>query len=317
MKKSKHEPVLLKESVENLKISNGIYVDCTLGGGGHTKEIVKNLKGKKNKLISFDVDSNAIKIFEKYLRENEWIEDKGKFRKKEIEIIIINGNFDNLKKNLKKLKVNKIDGLIADLGLSTDQIESDRGFSYVKDSQLDMRMDKSLNVKAKDLVNGLYEKELERLFRSQDEKYARRIAKEIVESRKQKSIDTTLHLVKIIQKALPFKYKGRVSNKTIVGSYWRKPVQRVFQALRIAVNSELSSLRKMLPQALEALASGKRMVIISFHSGEDRIVKNFFRDSGKQKKGNIINKKPITPCKREIMNNPRSSSAKMRVFEKF
>ncbi len=319
MKKSRHKPVLLKESIHYLKVRSGIYVDLTLGGGGHTKGIIKALGMKEGKILCFDMDIDAVKRFEEYIIDNSWNKDNSTFKKNNIEIILINRNFEYLNQELQNLKISKIDGIIADLGLSNDQInDTRRGFSYMNDSELDMRMDKRLNVKAKDLVNGLYEKELEEIFKRQDERFAKRIAKAIIKERNKNPINTTLHLVQTIQKVLPFQTKGRSksSSRAIVGPYWKKPVQRVFQALRIAVNSELSSLRKMLPQAIEALATGGRLIVISFHSGEDRIVKVHFKEAERKKLVKIINKKPISPTIKEINENYRASSAKMRVIEK-
>jgi len=317
MEKSKHKPVLLKESIDYLKVESGIFIDLTLGGGGHSKEILKNLVN--GKLICFDVDRDAIKRFENYMIEKNWKKKGSTLKKGNIEIILVIKNFEKVREVLKRLDIKEIDGAIADLGLSSDQIiDEKKGFSYMSDAELDMRMDERLNVKAKDLVNGLYESELVKLFKSQDEIYAKRIARGIINERKKNYINTTLHLVKIIQKSIPFVSRGyrKYSSKAKVGPYWKKPVQRVFQALRIAVNSELSSLRKMLPQVIEALASGKRMVVISFHSGEDRIVKKIFKEKERLGKGKVLNKKPIKPTEEEIKNNYKASSAKMRIFEK-
>jgi len=320
--KSIHKSVLLKESIDFLNIKpNGIYVDCTLGGGGHTLEIVKRLKDK-GKVICFDIDKESINRFDKYLVKDNWNKDKEKYFKNNVEIILINKNFENIKEYLNQLNLMSVNGVIVDLGVSSDQLENKkRGFSYTKDGPLDMRMDLNLKVKAEDLINGLYEKELEKLFKEQDEKYAKRIAKAIIYERKKQYIDTTLHLVKIIKYAIPKVRFGRHyrSNNTDVSYYWIKPVMRVFQALRIAVNSELSSLRNMLPQALETLASGPtsgRLVVITFHSGEDRIVKKTFKEWENEGKVKILTKQLVRPDVDEIRNNLRARSAKLRCIEK-
>lgn len=326
MFKSIHKPVLLKESIEFLDVKSGIYVDCTLGGGGHALEIVKKFQKSKGTVIGFDTDNEAIKTFESYLLKNSWDKTGSFFKKGKVKIVLINENFEKLIIKLNELKVDKVDGIVVDLGISSDQIEdSIRGFSYMKEGPLDMRMDKRLNVTAADLVNGLYKKELMNLFWEQDERHAKSIAQRIVEERKKRPIKTTLHLVKIIKKALPFKKEGRnnISNKAKNCQlsrqgriYWIKPAMRVFQALRIAVNSELSSLRKMLPQALDTLAAGKNIVIISFHSGEDRIVKRFFKEQSGLGKVKILTKRPVSPSSKEIYKNSRARSAKLRAFKK-
>ncbi len=318
MKKTIHESVLLKESVDSLEIKKeGIYVDCTLGGGGHTLEIAKRLGEKGGgRIVAFDVDQNAIKRFAKFLEEKGWIRRDNLFQKEKVEIVLLNKNFTELKAALKEIEIKKIDGLLADLGLSSDQLEDKaRGFSYKEDGPLDMRMDKRLKVTAADLVNGLYKSELEKMFRENDEKFAKRIASALVRERYKKPIKTTQHLIQTIQKALPTRF-GNAGNKPSVRAYLQKPVMRVFQALRIRVNSELNSLHKMLPQALETLRAGGKIVIISFHSGEDRIVKNFFKKSEKNGQLEIVTKSPMEPSDDEKKRNPRSSSAKMRIAKK-
>ncbi|MBN2015852.1 16S rRNA (cytosine(1402)-N(4))-methyltransferase RsmH [Candidatus Dojkabacteria bacterium] len=321
-----HKPVLLKESIELLEINDGgIFVDCTLGGGGHTLAVYERLKGKTGKIISFDIDLEAISRFEEYLLRSSWKRENSTFRKGNIDITLVHDNFEKIDSVLKDYGIEKVNGIIADLGVSSDQLEEkNRGFSYMKEGPLDMRMDKELNVKAEDLVNGLYEKELTELFISQDERYSRRIAKEIVRERNKYPIKTTSHLVQIIKKSLPKqKGRGKFFNKAKTrqlfrqeGPYWIKPAMRVFQALRIAVNSELSSLRKMLPQALDSLAAGSNLVIISFHSGEDRIVKSFFKKQEDLGKVMILTKKPVIPGEEEIRRNERARSAKLRAGKK-
>lgn len=360
MVKSIHKPVLLQESIDLLNVTSGTYVDCTLGGGGHSLEISSKLAARGGKVIGFDLDLEAIDRFEKLLKKEGWKKQGKLFQKGKVEIGLVRGNFSELKAGLESIGVSKVNGIIVDLGLSSDQIEdASRGFSYMKDCPLDMRMDRKLSVTAADLVNGLYESELIKLFKESDEKFAKRIAKAIVYSRKLRPIKTTLHLKQIIQKALPssqrwglrqaslpfpnigkarlpFEQEGRnyhqsdsLGGKTDDNkqascqllrrenkAYWIKPAMRVFQALRIAVNSELSSLHHLLPQALEALAADSRFVIISYHSGEDRIVKNFFKEHERLSKIEILTKKPIRPSQEEIENNIRARSAKLRAFKK-
>jgi 16S rRNA (cytosine1402-N4)-methyltransferase len=320
-----HKPVLLKKSIELLNVKSGIYVDCTLGGGGHTLKIKEELriKNEKGKIVCFDVDKEAIKRFEEYLVKNSWSKINSSFKKNKVEIILVNKNFEKLEETLVKLKIKRVDGIIADLGVSSDQLEdTKRGFSYSEDAPLDMRMDKRLEVKASDLVNGLYEKELANLFKGQDEVFAKRIARAIVEERTKKPIKTTLHLVNIIKEALPRKGKIYANKGTFrqlsrrKEPYWKKPVMRVFQALRIQVNSELSSLQNLLPQAFEALATGSRFVIISFHSGEDRIVKSFFKEKERLGEAKILTKKPVRPSASEVRENSRARSARLRALEK-
>lgn len=374
MVKSIHKPALLKESIDLLNVTSGTYVDCTLGGGGHALEIGRRLKAEGGKVIGFDVDGEAIERFEQLLRDKGWKEQGKLFKKAKVEIGLVRENFAELKKGLKGFGISKVQGIVADLGVSSDQLDdASRGFSYMEDGPLDMRMDRNLKVTASDLVNGLYEKELTRLFKESDERYAKRIAKAIVNARRVGPIKTTLHLKQIIQKALPFEQEGRgfrhtskkggriKDNRLKVcqslrrtnppkyrgagqrrgSAYWKKPAMRVFQALRIAVNSELSSLQHLLPQALDALAAGPfdnlrlrsgrklrvssstslsekggRFVIISFHSGEDRIVKKFFKEQERLGKIEILTKKPIRPSSREIEENLRARSAKLRAYEK-
>lgn len=300
--KTVHKTVLLKESISFLKKEHGIFVDATLGGGGHSIEILKNLKS--GKLICFDLDIDAIERFKEVLLQNGYINRKLFFVKGRKKVFLFNSNFVNLKDVLTDLKINFVDGIIADLGVSSDQIEDpNRGFSFKKDTFLDMRMDKRLKVTAKDLVNGLYESELEKIFFENDEKFGKRIARQIVFERGKQLIESSLQLKKIIMKALPINTKGR-----------NKSVARVFQALRIAVNSELSSLSFFLPQALGTLATDAKMVVISFHSGEDRIVKKFLNKY--KDKIEILTKKPVTPSDEELKDNFRAKSAKLRAFKK-
>lgn len=317
---SVHVPVLLQESLKYLKVESGVYVDTTLGGGGHFWAIVDNLhESGGGKVLGFDLDDKAINRVKSSLKNQGWKFKNQSYLKDNVEVTLINDNYSKLSKHLKRLEIKEINGLLADLGVSTDQLEeAQRGFSYMKKGPLDMRMSKELKVSAADLVNGLYKNELVKLFKAHDEWYANRIANAILKERKKKKIKSTKHLLNIIKDAIPYRKrrKAKNSSKADVGPYWKKSAMRVFQALRNQVNSELSSLRNMLPQALESLAAGSRLVIISFHSGEDRIVKNFFRDSEQEGKGKIITDGIVRPGESEIQRNPSSRSARMRVFEK-
>lgn len=290
-----HIPVMLFEALEYLKIrKDGVYVDCTLGGGGHSLEIAKSLS-EKGVLISLDWDEDALK----------YVEEMRRSKKYECNWRLVKSNFVKLTDVLKQEGIEKVDGILFDLGVSSYQLDvAERGFSFKKQAELDMRMDRELTVKAKDLINGLYKKELESLLRTYgEEPRAKKIAEVIVEKREENVIETTEQLSQIIQKVVPFKARN-------------KSAMRVFQALRIAVNDELSNLQTGLPQALESLAEEGRCVVMSFHSLEDRIVKNVFLDSEKKGLGKRLSKRPITPTPAEIIQNPRARSAKMRVFEK-
>ena len=316
MKKTKHVPVLLKRSIELLNVIDGVYVDCTLGGGGHVIEIARRLK--KGKIVAFEVDQDATIRFRKRMSDKGWKRmKKNRYVRNSIQIIVIRENFSKLSDVLASLHIEKVQGVLLDLGLSSDQIEDPkRGFSYMKEGILDMRMDQNLQVSAKDLVNGLYMRELESLFRKSDEPYAKRIAQKIIAHRKLKPITHNSHLVQIIQEALPSYKKGkRYTNRGSV-AYWIKPAMRVFQALRIAVNSELSSLRILLPQVLGALHPGGRFVGISFHSGEDRIIKEFIKSNVEKGLIKDLTKRPIKPTASELKRNNQARSAKMRYFEK-
>jgi len=289
-----------------------VYVDATLGGGGHTLEILKQL-GQGGTIIAIDRDTEAIKRFAKKLESMEFKSTKSqkdilRFNNGTIEIVLVNLNYSELSAILKKIDIKEVDGIIADLGLSSDQIDdSKRGFTFLKKEELDMRMDTRTQVKAKDLLNGLYEKELKAMFtKLSDITFAGRLAKEIVKRRQTKIFTNTAEIKQIIQKIVPFsKRQGTQKN----------PEAKVFQALRIAVNDELSSLQFFLPHALESLCFGGKLVVISFHSGEDRIVKQAFKQSEREKEGSIIGE-IIKPSEEEVSRNPRSRSAKMRVIQK-
>lgn len=282
-------------------------MDGTLGGGGHSEEILKRLT--TGKLIAIDRDEEAILAAKERLKDYK-------------NVIYIKDNFKNIKEILRNLGIEKVDGILLDLGVSSYQLEEvERGFSYMKDAPLDMRMDKTSPFSAYDVVNRYSEKELERVIREYgEEKWASRIAKFIVEERKKGDIKTTSQLVEIIKKAIP-------ASARRTGPH---PAKRTFQAIRIEVNEELKDLDKALEDMVEVLRGKGRIAVITFHSLEDRIVKNTFKKlenpctcppglpctCGKQPVIKIITKKPILPSKEEVEENPRSRSAKLRVAEK-
>lgn len=289
MNKVLHKPVLLKETCKLLNIKpQKAYLDCTLGSGGHTVEIIK----KGGKLYGLDVDEKAIKRTQKRINQA----CPGAFYQLKL------GNFSKLKEHAKDFKLTSVSGILMDLGLSSDQLEyKDKGFSFQHDSPLDMRADASLGVTAKDLINGLSKNELVKLFKKYgEEQYALSIANHIVLRRRQSPITTTLELASLITKVK--RKRGGIHEAT-----------KVFQALRIAVNDELNNLKDALPQAYKLLEKNGRLVVISFHSLEDRIVKNFFKEHQGLK---ILTKKPITASKAELALNPRARSAKLRAAEK-
>ncbi|UWD50130.1 16S rRNA (cytosine(1402)-N(4))-methyltransferase RsmH [Clostridioides difficile] len=306
-----HVSVLLNECIENLKIKpDGVYVDCTMGGAGHSKEIVKKLSDK-GLFIGFDQDKNAINTARERLSEYE---SRVKF---------VHSNFENIKEELEKIGVYKIDGVLADLGVSSHQLdEAERGFSYMQDAPLDMRMDVRCEFSAYDVVNTYTEDELAKIIKDYGEdNWAKRIAKFIVEERVNKSIETTGELVDIIKKAIP--KKARIDGP--------HPAKRTFQAIRIEVNNELGVITNMINDASSIMNEGGRICIITFHSLEDRIVKNAFKylasdcicpqhlpicQCDKESEVKIITRKPILPSDEEIEVNPRSRSAKLRVAEK-
>ncbi|CEN84092.1 16S rRNA (cytosine(1402)-N(4))-methyltransferase RsmH [Paraclostridium sordellii] len=306
-----HVSVLLNECIDNLNIKpDGVYVDCTMGGAGHSKEIVKKLS-KDGLFIGFDQDINAINTARERLSEYS---DRVKF---------VHGNFENLKEELENLGIYKIDGVLADLGVSSHQLdEADRGFSYMQDAPLDMRMDVRCSFSAHDVVNTYSEEELAKIIKDYGEdNWAKRIAKFIVEERKEKSIETTGELVDIIKKAIP--KKARIDGP--------HPAKRTFQAIRIEVNNELGVITNMIDDAAQMLNEGGRICIITFHSLEDRIVKKEFKDLAtdcicpsylpicqcdKEALVKVITRKPILPTTEEVEENPRSRSAKLRVAER-
>ena len=304
-----HISVLLNECIDNLNITpDGIYVDGTMGGGGHSLEIAKRLT--TGRLICIDQDPNAHEAAGKRLAEYK---DR---------ITFVRDNFGNIANILDSLGIEKIDGMLLDIGVSSHQLdEAERGFSYQQDAPLDMRMNPDRPFSAYDVVNGYDEDELDRvIFTYGEERWARRIAQFIVKERENKPIETTGELVDIIKKAVP---KGTRKD----GPH---PAKRTFQAIRIEVNGELEVLQRAIDDVAARLAVGGRLCIITFHSLEDRIVKEAFRKQenpcicppqfpvcvcGKKPLGRVITRKPILPSKEELEENPRSRSAKLRVLE--
>ena len=301
-----HYSVLLNEAIENLNIKeNGIYVDCTLGYGGHSSEILKRLKN--GFLYCIDQDDEAIKYSQERLSK---ISNNFK---------IIHSNFVNLKTVLNDIGVDKVDGILFDLGFSSPQIDDEtRGFSFQKDAKLDMRMDTTQKLSAYEVINNYKEEDLVRIFyKYAEEKYSKSIAHNIVKNR---PIERTLELVDIIKKSVPVKYANT-----------RHPERVIFQAIRIEVNQELSVLEQVLPDAIDLLNKEGRICVITFHSLEDRITKQIFKKESEvddivkglpiipleyQPKIKLINKKPILPSDTEIKENSRSKSAKLRVIER-
>ena len=304
-----HISVLLNECIDDLNIRpDGIYVDGTMGGGGHSLEIAKRLT--TGRLICIDQDPNAHEAAGKRLAEYK---DR---------ITFVRDNFGNIANILDSLGIEKIDGMLLDIGVSSHQLdEAERGFSYQQDAPLDMRMNPDRPFSAYDVVNGYDEDELDRvIFTYGEERWARRIAQFIVKEREAKPIETTGELVDIIKKAVP---KGARKD----GPH---PAKRTFQAIRIEVNGELEVLQRAIDDVAARLAVGGRLCIITFHSLEDRIVKEAFRKQenpcicppqfpvcvcGKKPLGRVITRKPILPSKEELEENPRSRSAKLRVLE--
>lgn len=306
-----HKPVLLEETIKALDIKeNGIYVDCTVGGAGHSIEIVKRL-GKDGRLIAIDQDEEAL------LKATEVLSD---YKDK---VVFIKSNYSHLDSILDSLNIEKIDGVLMDIGVSSYQLdEKDRGFSYNQDAALDMRMDKENDLTAKYIVNNYSKEDLENIFWNYgEEKWGMRITDFIIEARQEKEIESTFDLVEIIKKAIP--KKVRMQGK--------HPAKRVFQALRIEVNKELEVLDTTIDIAVDRLKKDGRLAIITFHSLEDRIVKNKFNKlaSGctcppdfpvcvcnKTEYVKIINRKPIVATEEELNENSRAKSAKLRICSK-
>lgn len=306
----KHVSVLLNECIDALNIKeDGIYVDCTLGGAGHSSEIVKRLS-PKGKLIGIDQDKNALEASKKRLAEYD-------------NVIYVHNNFYNIKEVLDELNIEGVDGILMDLGVSSHQLdEGERGFSYMKDAPLDMRMNRDSNFSAYNVINNYSEEELTRVIRDfGEEKFARRIAKFIVDRRGKKPIETTYELVDIIKAAIPAKARREGPH----------PAKRTFQAIRIEVNNELGILDRAIEDGAAKLNKDGRIAVITFHSLEDRIIKNKYKQlenpctcpkefpvciCGKKPEIKIITRKPIEPSEIEVEENPRSRSAKLRVAEK-
>ena len=306
-----HKSVLLNETIDALQIKpDGIYVDGTLGGGGHSYEICKRLSDK-GRLIGIDQDAAAIEAATERL---------GEFKDR---VTIIRSNYCEMKRQLNSIGVTAVDGIILDLGVSSYQLDTaERGFTYREDVPLDMRMDQRQARTAKDIVNEYSEMELYRIIRDYGEdKFAKNIAKHIVQARQEKPLETTGELIQAIKAAIPMKVRA-------VGGH---PAKKTFQAIRIELNNELGVLKDSLDDMVDLLNDKGRLCIITFHSLEDRIVKNHFRTSenpcicpkefpvcvcGRISKGKVITRKPILPGEEELEENSRSKSAKLRVFER-
>ena len=295
---TRHKTVLLNESIENLNLKPGkIYFDGTLGGAGHTMKVYSDFKGKV-RIIATDRDNLAIRNAEERLSQCECKHD------------LVLSNYKDIDVVLAKLGVEKVDAILLDLGLSSDQLDvSGRGFSFRNDEPLHMTFAENTKniITAETILNNWKEETIaDIIFAYADERYSRRIAKAIVEARESTPIKTTYQLVEIIRLAVPASYRnGKINCAT-----------KTFQALRIAVNDEITALKEGMEKGWKVLNEGGRMAIISFHSVEDREVKNYFRNKSKEGAGKLINKKPITPTDEEIKENPRSRSAKLRVIEK-
>ncbi len=306
----KHKSVLLGETIDGLNIKpDGIYVDGTLGGAGHSMEICRKLSAK-GRLIGIDQDQDAIVAASERLAAFP-------------QATIIRSNYCYMAKELKSRGIHKVNGIMLDLGVSSYQLDNqDRGFSYRFDAPLDMRMDQRQNQTAYDIVNGYEERELFRIIRDYGEdRFAKNIAKHIVAARVEKPIETTGELTEIIRQSIPMKIQ-------VTGGH---PAKRTFQAIRIELNRELDVLRDSLDEMIDLLDDEGRLCIITFHSLEDRIVKTIFKKNenpctcpsdfpvcvcGKASKGKVITRKPILPSDEEMEENPRSKSAKLRIFER-
>ena len=307
----KHKSVLLEETVNGLNIKpDGIYVDGTLGGGGHAYEVCKQLS-HKGRFIGIDQDEAAIEA------ASARLSDFGE------RVTIVRSNYCDMKLQLQKLGIDKVDGIVLDLGVSSYQLDTaERGFSYRVDAPLDMRMDRRQKMTAKDIVNDYSEMDLFRIIRDYGEdKFAKNIAKHIVMEREKGPIETTGQLIEIIKRAIPMKFQKTAGH----------PAKRTFQAIRIELNRELEVLRESLDDMIEMLNEDGRICIITFHSLEDRIVKGIFKKNedpctcpshfpvcvcGNVSKGRVVTRKPILPSEEELEANSRSKSAKLRIFER-
>ena len=307
----KHVSVLLQETVDGLNVKpDGIYVDGTLGGGGHSYEVCTRL-GAKGSIIGIDQDEAAIEAASIRLKD---------FGEK---VTIVRSNYCDMKSRLHELGIDKVDGIMLDLGVSSYQLDTaDRGFSYREDAPLDMRMDQRSEMTARDIVNDYSEMDLYRVIRDYGEdKFAKNIARHIVRERAKRPIETTGELTEVIRHAIPMKFQKKTGH----------PAKRTFQAIRIELNRELDVLRDSLDDMIDMLNPGGRLCIITFHSLEDRIVKSAFKKNenpctcpsdfpvcvcGKVSKGRVITRKPILPSEEEMEVNSRSKSAKLRIFER-
>lgn len=305
-----HVSVLLNETIEGLNIKpDGIYADGTLGGAGHSYQIASKLNGL-GRLIGFDQDEDAITASTERLKEFK-------------NVTIVRSNYRNMKEELNNRGIEKVDGILLDLGVSSYQLDTvSRGFSYKEEAPLDMRMDNRNEVTARDIVNNYSQGDLFRIIRDYGEdKFAANIAKHIVMNREAKPIETTTELAEIVKAAIPMKFRKQGGH----------PAKQTFQAIRIELNSELSVLKESLMDMIDLLNPNGRICIITFHSLEDRIVKNIFKEAedpctcpknfptcvcGKKSKGKVITRKPILPSEEELKLNSRSKSAKLRIFEK-
>ncbi len=305
----KHEPVMLTECIKGLEIkSDGIYVDGTLGGAGHSKEIIRKLSAQ-GMLIGIDRDKEALEAAKNNLKEFSNVK-------------YVHDNHDNIKDILKQLNINKVDGILLDLGVSSYQLdERNRGFSYLGENTLDMRMDKTQELTAEMVINQYSEQELAHIiYEYGEEKFSRQIARNICKIRGEHQIKTTKELTEIIEKSIP-KSKQKDGH----------PAKRTFQAIRIEVNNEIKPLYHTIKDCIESLKEGGRLCVITFHSLEDRAVKNAFIEAkgkctcpsdlpycvcGAKSIGKIISKKPIVATREEMEKNSRSKSAKLRIFEK-
>ncbi len=307
----KHKSVLLEETVNGLNIKpDGIYVDGTLGGGGHAYEVCKHLSNK-GRFIGIDQDEAAIEA------ASARLSDFGE------RVTIVRSNYCDMKLQLQKLGIDKVDGIVLDLGVSSYQLDTaERGFSYRVDAPLDMRMDRRQKMTARDIVNDYSEMDLFRIIRDYGEdKFAKNIAKHIVMEREKGPIETTGQLIEIIKRAIPMKFQKTAGH----------PAKRTFQAIRIELNRELEVLRDSLDDMIDMLNEDGRICIITFHSLEDRIVKGIFKKNenpctcpshfpvcvcGNVSKGQVVTRKPILPGEEELEENSRSKSAKLRIFER-
>ncbi|MDA7025973.1 16S rRNA (cytosine(1402)-N(4))-methyltransferase RsmH [Bacillus sp. CLL-7-23] len=306
-----HQTVLLKETVDGLNVKkDGIYVDCTLGGAGHSSYLLTQLS-KDGKLIAFDQDDMALRHAKEKLADFEG------------QVVLVKSNFRYLKDCLNEIGISKVDGVLFDLGVSSPQLDTpERGFSYHHDAPLDMRMDQSASLSAKEIVNEWRYEDLVRIFfKYGEEKFSKQIARKIEEARENSSIETTGQLVDIIKEAIPAPARRSGGH----------PAKRIFQAIRIAVNDELKVFEEALLQAIDVLKPGGRVSVITFHSLEDRICKSTFKELASlpelphglpvipkefEPKLKLVHKKPITASKEELENNNRARSAKLRIAEK-